>query len=203
MSMYPAAYSWVWCNLNCRSGSPHNAAHFPSYSLWACTMCSVRYWGEPKRAPHKWCQSRFSICIYIYISAVHHSVYTCLLFQRYVIFLPLCACAYDVCESGANTSTKRKRANSVTSRLREAKKGRKTAKMQEHISEIGELQRLRLRGARLQRKIRRSRQAEHLWAGKTFWVQRVHMRHWKFEALKSSSTSDCYKQKDHRCTMSS
>ena len=29
-------------------------------------------------------------------SAVRHFVYTCLLFQRYTIFLPLRACAYDV-----------------------------------------------------------------------------------------------------------
>ena len=82
----------------------------------------------------------------MYISAVRHSVYTCLLFQRYAIFLPLRACAHDVGDTGANTST--------------------SEKTQEQISEIGELQGLSLRGARLQRKIRCSRQAEHLCMGK-------------------------------------
>ena len=50
--------------------------------------------------------SSLVIIIYMYISAVRHSVYTCLQFQRYAaIFLPLRACAHDVGDTGANTST--------------------------------------------------------------------------------------------------
>ena len=169
MSMHPAAYSWVWCNLNCRSGMPHNAAHFPSYSLWACTMCSVRYWGKPKRAPHKWCQSRFSICIYIYISAVHHSVYI------YLSSISICNISSVMrmrirrmweWSEHINEKKEGKLWHQGSERL---KKGRKTAKTQEQISEIGKLQRLRLRGARLQRKIRRSRQAKHFECRGSIW----------------------------------
>ena len=40
MSMHPAAYSWVWCNIklyaHCRSGLPHNAVHFPSTNNIVC-----------------------------------------------------------------------------------------------------------------------------------------------------------------------
>ena len=39
--------------------------------------------------------------IYIYLPYVHLSVYTCLLFQRHTIFLPLRTCAYDVGDTGA------------------------------------------------------------------------------------------------------
>ena len=93
---------------------------------------------------------RYCICR----MSVSHSVYTNLLFQRYTIFLPLRACAYDVGDTGVNSSMWRKRASSVTSSIdnRGTKKRRNTEKTQKQISEIskGELQRLRLRGARLQ-----------------------------------------------------
>ena len=69
----------------------------------------VTDWGEPKRATHKWCQSRF-FCLYIYtcimyISAICHSVYACLLFQWSATFNSSCACYQDTrTESGKATA---------------------------------------------------------------------------------------------------
>ena len=52
--------------------------------------------GASRSEPHTSDVNRDFPFIYIYLPSVRHSVYTCLLFQRYTIFLPLRACAYDV-----------------------------------------------------------------------------------------------------------
>ena len=59
----------------------HSLIDFAWFVQYYRGMLHHSYWGEPKRAPHKWCQS--SVCIYVYI------LYICIYLPSVIPYIPV------------------------------------------------------------------------------------------------------------------
>ena len=155
------SWKWAWSYL---SALVHPSSEPPPRKSWIRPW--MYHWGEP----HTSDVNRDFPFVYMYIYICRPS------FRIYLSFISTICCNISSTtrmrtrrrDTGANTSTWRKRASSH----RGTKK--KTEKVQKQISEIsqGELQKLRLRGRKATEKIYvvLGRQSE------TFWVQSVYVR---------------------------
>ena len=84
----------------------HHQCQYVIKVVQALPLSCMNNWGEPKWAHTNYVNRGFSvnICIYVCVCVyiVHHSVYTCLLFQRSAFFNCSCTCVirYDATKKG-------------------------------------------------------------------------------------------------------